>query len=338
MNFGLLLIIIGSRCAAKICGVFSSDGSALSSPQQDISPPIINTPPSPLIVEAVGPDGAKVDYTVTATDDFDGPINPTCNPPSGSIFPLGDTTVSCTARDNAGNSATAEFIVKVQDTTPPQTEITSAKDGNNHKLTPNDASTVSNKLTISFTGTDAVGIDRFECSLDGKAFSRCISSVVHNGLTFGNHIFKVRAVDISGNIDQTPAEFTWRVLTPAEGTKKLIDTINNMDMRANLKSTLNRALNNALLVLKDNTPDNDYKACRILDAVSIRIHILERYRLITFVDGNEIIRQISALKKAIDCDGGLFSIRDVDADKVDIYRDFLDKARNYIRHYYSRSN
>ena len=34
-------------------------------------------------------------------------------PAYGGVFPLGDTRVSCTARDSAGNSASAQFMVTV---------------------------------------------------------------------------------------------------------------------------------------------------------------------------------------------------------------------------------
>ena len=43
----------------------------------------------------------------------------TCTPASGSTFPLGATTVSCSATDKAGNTATGTFAVTVQDKTPP---------------------------------------------------------------------------------------------------------------------------------------------------------------------------------------------------------------------------
>jgi hypothetical protein len=37
----------------------------------------------------------------------------TCNPPSGSTFPIGDTTVQCTASDATGNVASDSFTVHV---------------------------------------------------------------------------------------------------------------------------------------------------------------------------------------------------------------------------------
>ncbi|MFI8371607.1 VWA domain-containing protein [Streptomyces sp. NPDC085466] len=62
---------------------------------------------------AGGPEGAPIDFTATAVDAHDGPLTPTCVPASGSVFPVGTTTVTCTATDAAGNTATdtAEFRV-----------------------------------------------------------------------------------------------------------------------------------------------------------------------------------------------------------------------------------
>lgn len=52
--------------------------------------------------------------SVTSTDEID--PNPTviCTPPSGSVFPIGTTSVTCVARDVSGNNATASFRVHVK--------------------------------------------------------------------------------------------------------------------------------------------------------------------------------------------------------------------------------
>ncbi len=84
----------------------------------DSLPPVI-TVPSPITVEATGASGAIATYVATATDNVDGSLTPDCSPVSGSVFPLGTTTVNCTATDKAGNTGHASFTVKVQDTTPP---------------------------------------------------------------------------------------------------------------------------------------------------------------------------------------------------------------------------
>jgi hypothetical protein len=79
----------------------------------DITPPVITTQ-GDLVVEATGPDGAIVEFVVTAVDNFDPAPVVECIPESGSLFPIGDTLVTCTASDAAGNSATADFLITVE--------------------------------------------------------------------------------------------------------------------------------------------------------------------------------------------------------------------------------
>jgi subtilisin-like proprotein convertase family protein len=85
---------------------------------QDTTAPLV-TVPDDLWVEATGPDGAVASYAASATDAVDGTLTPSCAPPSGAVFPLGTTTVTCTATDTAGNTGSEFLIVIVVDTTPP---------------------------------------------------------------------------------------------------------------------------------------------------------------------------------------------------------------------------
>lgn len=54
-----------------------------------------------------------VNFTVSATDNCDANPTVTAVPPSGSIFPVGTTTVNATATDASGNTATGSFTVTV---------------------------------------------------------------------------------------------------------------------------------------------------------------------------------------------------------------------------------
>jgi len=78
----------------------------------DQTPPVL-TLPGPLTADATNSGGAPVSYAVSATDATSGTGAPVCAPPAGSVFPIGVTTVSCTATDVAGNSATGSFTVTV---------------------------------------------------------------------------------------------------------------------------------------------------------------------------------------------------------------------------------
>jgi hypothetical protein len=84
----------------------------------DTTKPVLNLPNN-ITEEATGSDGATVTYSADATDNVDGTIAANCLPVSGSTFPLGPTTVNCSATDAAGNTANGSFNVTVRDTTAP---------------------------------------------------------------------------------------------------------------------------------------------------------------------------------------------------------------------------
>ena len=46
-----------------------------------------------------------------------------CSPPSGSTFPLGTTTVTCSATDTNGNTGTATFTITIVDQTAPTVSV-----------------------------------------------------------------------------------------------------------------------------------------------------------------------------------------------------------------------
>ncbi len=87
---------------------------------RDTTPPVISGTPANIVSEATSSAGAVVTYTLpTAVDAVDGAVPISCSSASGSMFPLGSTTVTCQASDKAGNKATSSFTVSVKDTTAP---------------------------------------------------------------------------------------------------------------------------------------------------------------------------------------------------------------------------
>jgi hypothetical protein len=78
----------------------------------------------PVGAEATGPSGAIVFFDVSVIGGNDGsngrPADTvTCTPASGSLFPIGATTVSCSGSEGS----TGSFLVSVVDTTAPQLAI-----------------------------------------------------------------------------------------------------------------------------------------------------------------------------------------------------------------------
>ena len=60
-----------------------------------------------------------------------------------------------------------------------------------------------------FTATEADA--SFECSLDDNPFADCSSPANYENLLVGDHVFKVRAIDVAGNKDPTAATYFWEV-------------------------------------------------------------------------------------------------------------------------------
>ncbi|MGH8984213.1 MAG: Ig-like domain-containing protein, partial [Acidimicrobiia bacterium] len=132
---------------------------------------------------------------------------PCSTPRSYSGLADGSHTLTVRATDSAGNvdSTPASYTWTV-DTAAPQTTIDSSP------ADPSGSSSADFDFSASETGST------FECELDGGGFSACTSPESYSGLADGSHTFRVRATDLAGNTDPTPAAFTWTVDTAAPQT------------------------------------------------------------------------------------------------------------------------
>jgi hypothetical protein len=80
---------------------------------RDTTAPVIQVP-ADMVVPATSQAGAQVTFSATATDAVDGTDVVTCAPASGTTFAVGQTIVTCSAQDAAGNHAAgASFSVFV---------------------------------------------------------------------------------------------------------------------------------------------------------------------------------------------------------------------------------
>lgn len=78
----------------------------------DITPPGISCPQG-ILATCETPEGAHVTYTVQAFGQCGGVLPVTCNPPPGSLFPVGDTLVTCTTSNLVGQTTSCQFVVRV---------------------------------------------------------------------------------------------------------------------------------------------------------------------------------------------------------------------------------
>ncbi|MED1798509.1 FG-GAP-like repeat-containing protein [Brevibacillus porteri] len=91
-------------------------------------------------------------------------VTVTCFPPSGSLFPVGDTDVTCTAQDIFGNTEVCSFTITVMDEPP---TITCPEDITVLVLPGQTSATV----TYEVTATDICGVTSITCHGITRSFS-----------------------------------------------------------------------------------------------------------------------------------------------------------------------
>ncbi len=106
------------HCHIVSHGALGMIGEIIILPGVD-APPQITCPANIVTTNDVGQCSAIVNFNVTATDDC-GPVTVVCVPPSGSAFPVGTTTVTCTATDSSNQSTQCTFDITVKDVEPPK--------------------------------------------------------------------------------------------------------------------------------------------------------------------------------------------------------------------------
>lgn len=105
---------------------------------------------------------------------------------SEGVFPTSNTQVATFAFPNC------------PDTQAPETQIQSG---------PPPASGADIQFVFASTEPDSM----FDCAVDAKPFAPCVSPLSLSGLSNAQHTFRVRALDAAGNVDATPAPWTWSV-------------------------------------------------------------------------------------------------------------------------------
>jgi X-Pro dipeptidyl-peptidase len=105
-----------SKITLPILGGYRAIASAQGTDAETVAPVLNDDVPADILTATTDPTGTVVNYTnPTATDNEDPNPVVTCAPAAGSRFPVGTTTVTCTARDANGNvSAPKAFKVVVR--------------------------------------------------------------------------------------------------------------------------------------------------------------------------------------------------------------------------------
>ncbi len=173
-------------------GVGTYDTSGASFTLHVNAAPVTNTKPAltlpaNITEEATGASGAAVSYTATANDKEDGALTPDCSPKSGSTFPIGTTTVNCSATDSGNLSASGSFTVEVT----PQVDR-AAPVFSNVPADITEEATSSAGASVTYTGPTATD------NVDGPVPVKCLPA---SGSTFalGTTEVTCSAEDAAGN-------------------------------------------------------------------------------------------------------------------------------------------
>ena len=187
-------------------------GGGGSTPQPPAPPPSSDTTPPDTTLSATPAalsNSANGTFTVSSTEaggGFEASVDGAAYTAVASTFTLNNLAdgahgLNVRARDAAGNvDATPANFGWTIDTQAPETTIANAP------------ATSTNSTTASFTFASEANAT-FQVSTNGGAYAAASNPYQLNGIANGAHTLSVRAVDPVGNVDATPATFSWQVDT-----------------------------------------------------------------------------------------------------------------------------
>jgi hypothetical protein len=239
----------------------------------DTTAPALSVPGT-ITLEATSPAGASVTYTVTASDLVDGSVTPSCSTPSGSTFPLGSTTVDCTATDAHGNRSSASFVVNVVDRTAPTLSVPGT-------IVVDATSPDGAIVTYTVTATDSIG---------GPVTPDCLPA---SGAVFpiGTTTVTCTATDSRGNT--SPAStFDVHVRGAGEQLADVLDPVQG------LRHGVPDRVREAISALTSDSPRLD-RACRLLGEVDERLRRSDDR--LTAAERDSLLGDVTRIENVLGC-------------------------------------
>jgi len=149
----------------------------------------------------------------------------------------GTHTFSIYAVDAAGNASTTVAYLFPIDTVFPNTTIDASPP----------AATATTSAEFAFSATE---VATFECDLDGAGFAACTSPRTYTSLASSAHTFQVRATDGAGNLDPTPASYTWTITGAGDTTAPVVSGIVPLTATTGASVAFSAAYSDAVGVLQ----------------------------------------------------------------------------------------
>jgi hypothetical protein len=166
----------------------------------DVRPPVANVIAAPVAMS--NSPSASFAFSADEPSSFacrldDRDFEPCSSPVSYPGLGDGPHTFAVRPTDAAGNIGELSWHMWTVDATAPDTTLAAR---------PRTGTATS--ATFTFSGSELGG---FECRLGAAAFAPCGSPKRYARLKRGSHSFEVRALDIAGNRDATPAVHRWKI-------------------------------------------------------------------------------------------------------------------------------
>lgn len=152
-----------------------------------------------------------------------------------------------------------------KDTVEPNTTLSSSPPATNY----------SNLAEFVFSSNEAGSL---ECSLDGAAYNTCASPLVYDSLTNVSHTLNIRSIDQAGNIESTPATYTWTqvasnaiALYHFDSAAPMLDSSNYSGGSSNTLTDVGSALLGVAKFAEGRTMDSTAKYVTVADTPSQQV-------------------------------------------------------------------
>jgi hypothetical protein len=270
---------IGGGEYTNTVGAIIPSGSTTNltlTPTFTLPPPTIQCPGDQVLANNPGQCGAVLNFA-PQVDGSCNDVTAVCDPPSGTLFPVGTTIVTCYATNTSGGaSAPCSFTVTVQDTEPPVIACPGS-------MVVNATGPAGAAVSFPVTATDNCGATIVSTPPSGSV------------LPIGDTLVQSTATDASTNQDS--CSFNVHVKGALEQTQDLLAAVNGLNTKAGIKNSLLMSLNTALMGLQNNKPN---PACGSLKSF-IDLVLAQEGKAISVSDADYLIAAATQIRAVIGC-------------------------------------